>query len=129
MKVSIQYEQKKKFIATAGAHKIVIDQPKEKGGDDAGMSPLEVFLASLGSCVAVYAQRYCEGARIDASGLTVEVEAELGKEKPVKFSDIKINVRLSGDIGDKKDAFLRFISNCPIHNTVHHGAAIELSLR
>lgn len=128
MKVVIQYEQKKKFIATSKRHRIVIDLPKEKGGDDSGMSPLEAFLASLGSCVGVYAQHYCEGAHINATGLTVEVIAELGKEKPVMFRDIKVNVKLDCEIGDRKEAVLRFIRNCPIHNTIHNGAQVDMAL-
>lgn len=128
MKVNIEYEGKKKFIATSGANKIIIDQPKEKGGDDAGMSPLGVFLVSVGSCVAVYAQRYCEGAHIDATGLTVEVNADLSEEKPTMFRTIKVAVHLKSDIGDKKEAFLRFIKNCPIHNTVHNSATVDIAV-
>ena len=128
MKVSVKYEQEKKFVAEAGSHQIVIDLSKEKGGSDSGMSPLEVFLSALGGCVAVYSQRYCQGVRIDVSGLTVEVEANLSQEKPFRFTDINISIHLDQDIGDRKEALLRFARNCPLHHTIHGGANIEISL-
>lgn len=129
MKVEVRYNQGAQFSAIAGSHQFIIDLSKEKGGGDTGMSPLEVFLLSVGGCVAVYAQKYCQGAKIDTAGLTVEVQSDLSEEKPVRFQDIKVAVRLSRDLGDKKEAFLRFVKNCPIHNTVAHGAAIDISVQ
>ena len=53
-------------------HQFAIDQPKEKGGSDLGMNSSEIFLSSLGSCIAFYTKRYCQGANIDPSGLIVD---------------------------------------------------------
>jgi uncharacterized OsmC-like protein len=34
--------------ATSRGHSIILDEPREQGGDDAGLSPYEVLLAALG---------------------------------------------------------------------------------
>lgn len=128
MKVQVKYQEGEKFIAQVKSHQIVVDQPKEKGGTDMGMNPLEIFLSSLGSCVAVYAKRYCQGAKIDISGLAIEVESELSQDKPIRFKDIKVKINLSQDIGDKKESLIRFVRNCPIHNSITGQPNIEIGL-
>jgi putative redox protein len=58
MQVHIDYAKNLQFQGSARGHKILGDQPIESGGDDAGMTPPEWFLASLGSCVGFYAVKY-----------------------------------------------------------------------
>ena len=113
----------------AGQHQFIIDQPKEKGGSDSGMNPLEVFLSALASCIAVYTKRYCQSAKIDFSKLAVSVESELSQDKPVRFKDIKVSIDLGYDIGDKKESLLRFVRNCPIHNTISNKPEVEIGLQ
>ena len=128
MKVRIKYEDGAKFIAEARTHQFNIDQPKEKGGSDSGMKPLEVFLASLGSCIAVYAKKYCKDTNVDTAGLSVEVDAELGPGRPFKFNDIKIKIILGQDIGPREKSLLKFVKNCPIHNTITGAPNIEITI-
>lgn len=127
MKVQIKYEEGNKFVVQARSHSIIVEQPKEKGGTDIGMSPLEVFLSSLGSCIAVYAKRYCQDTKIDPAGFTVEVESELAQERPFKFKDIRVKINLNKDIGDRKASFLNFVKNCPVHNTLAGSPNIQIS--
>jgi len=126
MKVQIKYQEGEKFIIESKSHQIIMDQPKEKGGTDEGMNSLEIFLSSLGSCIAVYTKRYCQGAKIDTAGLVVEVESELSQDKPVRFKDIKVKINLNQDLGDKKEPILRFVRNCPIHNSIAGQPNIEI---
>jgi uncharacterized OsmC-like protein len=41
-----------------GGEVVLTDQPTTAGGEDAAMTPVELLVASLGSCVAFYAGRY-----------------------------------------------------------------------
>lgn len=118
MEIKIKYLGGKKFLAQCRQHKLIIDQPLEKGGEDLGMSPLELFLSALGSCTAVYAKTYCQGAGIDADNLEVNISSNLTADKPVRFKDISIGISLGVDIAERKNALLQFVSNCPVHNTI-----------
>ena len=51
MKLSVTYEGGMRFDIASSGHRIVTDQPVEDGGTDAGMSPVELFVGSLASCV------------------------------------------------------------------------------
>src|SRR5579871_1665445 len=46
------------FEVKARNHVLYCDQPAENGGYDEGMTPPELFLASLGTCAGFYAVQY-----------------------------------------------------------------------
>ena len=50
--VVVVHEEGDRFALTIRGHRIVVDQPVEDGGGDAGPTPTELFVASLASCVA-----------------------------------------------------------------------------
>jgi putative redox protein len=58
MEVTIKHLDHVKFSIQSRSHTILCDQPAENGGDDSGMTPPELLLASLGSCAAFYAVQY-----------------------------------------------------------------------
>jgi len=84
------------------------------------VTPPAVLLASLGSCIGVYIRKYFEGADGSLKEFSIELKAEFTKEKPVCFSLINVFVDLKGIELDqrRKQAFLAFIRNCPVHNTL-----------
>jgi len=98
-----------------------------KGG---AASPLDVFLASLGSCVGVYVRKYLEGVKIQLDKFSVEIESDMTKERPMHFADIKVSIRLEGIELDeqRKKSMLHFVKNCPIHNTLNLKPAINIEV-
>jgi len=62
MQVTIKHLERVKFAIQARSHTVLCDQPIENEGDDAGMTPPELMLASLGSCAAFYAVQYLKAA-------------------------------------------------------------------
>jgi len=118
MEVTVSYIDNQKFIAQAGNHQLVIDQPKDKSGNDEGMNPLEIFLVSLAACAGVYARSYCKNAQIDTKDLKISVTSELSQDNPRRFKDIQVKIILGQDIGERAKALLSFVRNCPVHNTL-----------
>lgn len=129
MNIQIRYQEGEKFITQTRQHQFNIDQPKEKGGSDLGMNPLGVFLSAVGSCIAVYAKRYCQGAKLDYSKLAVDIESQLSQDKPIRLKDIKVKIGLGYDIGSKKEPLLQFVKNCPIHNTISNKPEVEIRIQ
>src|ERR1039457_6939086 len=89
MEVTITHLDKVKFAIHSRSHSIICDQPTENGGEDSGMTPPELLLASLGSCAAFYAAHYLKTRNLAETGVEVAVEAEklkspsrLGNHKP-----------------------------------------------
>jgi putative redox protein len=76
MKVSVEHLGGAQFEITARRHRIACDQPPENDGFDEGMTPPELLLASLGSCVGFYAAQYLKKHELATEGTKVLVTAE-----------------------------------------------------
>nr|MDO8133568.1 OsmC family protein [Candidatus Njordarchaeum guaymaensis] len=107
-----------KFEAECRGHRIVLDQPVDDGGSDAGMTPIELFVASLGSCIAYYAVVFCQRHKIPSDGLNVELGWEWA-EDPHRVGAIDVKITLRMKLGEKeKTGLLRMVKGCTVHNTM-----------
>jgi len=98
--------------------------------EGSGITPPATLLASLGSCIGVYLRKYAEGAKLDLGSFSIDLQAELSREKPVSFREIKVVVTCDGARLDehRKKALAAFIKNCPVHNTLRSGPQIEITI-
>ena len=79
--ITVTHEGGVKFAAQIRAHRVLVDQPVRGGGEDSAPTPLELLGASLGTCVALYVQQYCDSRGLPYAGMSVEVE-QLGATNP-----------------------------------------------
>ncbi|MGA8672830.1 MAG: OsmC family protein, partial [Terracidiphilus sp.] len=91
MEVTITHLDKVRFAIHSRSHSIICDQPAENGGEDSGMTPPELLLASLGSCAAFYAVQYLKTRNLAETGVNVSVEAEKLKS-PSRLGNFQIHV-------------------------------------
>lgn len=96
----------------------------------AGITPPDTLLASLGSCVGVYLRKYCEGVKIALGDFKITVDADLGNQQPFCFKKINVVIDLKGiQLDDRhREALLRFLKNCPVHNTLEARPQVEMNL-
>jgi hypothetical protein len=57
--VRVDYRHGDRFDIRIRDHMVTVDQPADVGGDDAGPTPTELFVAGLASCVAFHAAGTC----------------------------------------------------------------------
>jgi len=77
--VSVKYINNLQVGIAAREHKLIADEPKEKGGDNLGPTPEEYLLGALGSCTAITLLMYAR--RKNMSLESVEVELSLKREQ------------------------------------------------
>ena len=107
-----------RFRTKLGDHALLIDVPAEMGGQNRGPTPPQLFVASLGSCVAAFIANYCEKAGIDDSGLAVDVQFDKA-EDPTRLVNLGIVIRLpSASCGHREEALRRVAEHCPVHATI-----------
>jgi uncharacterized OsmC-like protein len=124
MKVSVEHLGGVQFEIVARQHKIACDQPPENGGFDEGMTPPELLLASLGSCVGFYAAQYLKKHQLATEGTKVLVSAEKAKNPP-RMDDFQIEVEIPAALSDEHRAGVEeAIRHCLIHNTLLHAPSI-----
>ena len=116
------------FNVSARNHQVLVDLPQDKGGQDKGMTPPELFMASLGSCIGVYVVRYCQNAKLDATDLKIDLDWKLSDDK-TKIAEISVVMSLPrADVGRRETAVLQAAHHCLIHNTILGNPQIHITL-
>ena len=127
MESHTRYIDGKKFETAIGGHRIITDQPASGGGTDAGVTPLELLLASLGSCAAHYAIEYLRARSLPLTGLEIRAYAEKGTY-PGRLALFRIEVD-AGVMDEKhRRGLLRAVKGCIVHNTLTTGSVIEVEI-
>jgi uncharacterized OsmC-like protein len=58
-----------------GRHRLVADEPRERGGEDAGPTPLQLVLAGLCACETVTMRRLAPKLRMQVDGFEIDAHA------------------------------------------------------
>ena len=128
MEVTVKHLDRVKFSIQSRSHTIVCDQPEDNGGDDAGMTPPELLLASLGSCAAFYAAQYLKTRNLADTGVEVSVTAEKLKS-PARLGDFHIRVVCPVALTEEQtEGLMRSVHHCLIHNTLLTPPDIKVEL-
>jgi uncharacterized OsmC-like protein len=129
MEVWVEHLGGVQFEIKARQHTIACDQPPTNGGYDEGMTPPELLLASLGSCVGFYAAMYLKKHKLSTEGTRVHVSAEKAKA-PARMEDFRITVEVpAGFSDDQKKGIEEAAHHCLIHNTLLNPPKISLEVQ
>jgi uncharacterized OsmC-like protein len=127
--IVVSWEGGTRFTADIRGHKVTVDQPEKSGGEDRAPMPVELLPASLGTCVALYVQRFLATRQLDATGLTVEVTS-VGAPNPNRIARFGIEVKIPGGVPEKyRDAVRRAAEGCTVHHTLTHAPEIVVDVR
>ena len=127
--IKTQHKGDMLFETQLGRHKLQIDVPARMGGSDRGPQPPDVFMASLGACVAALVADYCNRANLNTDGLTVDVTYE-GASDPVRLVDVCVNIDLpNADISGRELAIRRVADQCPVHQTICTLESVDIEVR
>ena len=128
MNLSVTFRGGAKFHIQSGAHVVVTDQPSEDGGTNAGMSPVELFVGSLVSCVAYFVARYCERHRIPCEGFVVDAEYHT-VERPHRVGPIAIRIQMPNSLNpSERERLLRVAEGCTVHQTLRKPSNVDIQL-
>lgn len=129
MEVWVEHLGGVQFEIKARQHTIACDQPVENGGYDEGMTPLELLLASLGSCAGFYAAMYLKKHKLSTEGTRVHVSAEKAKAPP-RMEDFRVTVEVPAELSDDhKRGIEEAVHHCPVHNTLLNPPKIGMEVQ
>jgi putative redox protein len=98
-------------------HQMMVDEPVDAGGDDAGPDPQELLAVSLATCTAITMEMYAARKGWDIGHVEVDVEytpAERGA--PTKF---QLVMRLADNLPEEQVERLSVIAaKCPVHRVL-----------
>jgi len=128
MEVTVEHLGALQFEIKSRQHTIVSDQPPENGGHDEGMTPPELLLASLGSCVGFYTAQYLRKNKLATEGTRVRVTADKLKD-PARIDNFHIEIETASPLAEKDRAgVLDAAHHCLIHNTLLHAPSIAIDV-
>lgn len=129
MDVNIRFLNGTKYEVDARGHKVICDQPVDGGGEDAGMTPPEFLLASLGTCAMYYAANYLKLHQVPADGMRVHVEADKAAG-PARLSKFRIVIDMPEGVSEKNlEGARRSAEKCLVKNTLLMTPEVELTVR
>lgn len=126
--MNVKQAEGKKFTVTIRGHRVDTDMHREDGGADRGMSPVEMLVASLAACVGMTVHTYCVTYGLPSEGISVDAVPTMA-DSPKRIGNVAMDVTLpEGFPEDKRDAVLRFVKNCPVHNTLKQVPELDIEL-
>lgn len=108
---------------------VTIDEPRELGGTDTGMNPVELVLCALGACQSIVARVYARKFGIEFNDFWVEVEGDLDTDGFMNksdvrrgYSDVRYHIHIDTDAPrEKVEEFVDFIEKtCPVGDTIEN---------
>jgi uncharacterized OsmC-like protein len=127
MEVEIQYRGAARFDVSSRAHQLISDQPSSNGGEDAGMTPPELLLASLGTCAGFYGAQYLRTRSLPTEPFSIKLTAEKLLH-PARVGAIRLDVSAPALAPEHQTGLLRAMKACLIHNTLLHPPEIAMEL-
>ena len=125
-------------VAT-GRHTFKVDEPEVLGGTDLAPNPVQLILASLGSCQAITYQVWAAKLGIALDGVEARVEGDLdlrgffGLDDAVRpgYSRIRLFVTLRGpESPERYDELVRMVNAyCPVLDIVANPVPVEREVK
>lgn len=127
--ILVRHEQGDRFRVAIRGHGLVVDQPVNDGGTDAGPTPTELFVAGLASCVGYYTGRYLRRHGLPTDGLAVECDFAFATDRPARVSAIELRILLpEGFPEERRAGLLAVAEHCTVHNSLEHPPAVAIRL-
>ncbi len=127
----------RRIIATTRGHEVLMDVPKERGGDDAGPTPPECLAIALGGCIVNICRFLAMEKQIELKDLRVSVAGDadpsrafgLTTDTRAGFSQLSVLVEFSSLLQENaKEEFRReLLERCPLCDTLSNPTPLHIS--
>lgn len=125
-RLEVRHEGGDRYGIALRGHRLVVDQPFEAGGEDAGPTPTELFVASLASCAAHYAGRFLRRHGLFDGELSVEAEFAMSVDAPSRVTSVELRLVLPDVPEAIRAGALRAAEHCTVHNSITWAPRIDV---
>jgi ribosomal protein S12 methylthiotransferase accessory factor len=102
------------------------DQPESAGGTNTALSPFDLFLASIATCMGYYALRFCQERDLSTEGLRLTLEP-MRDEDLKRVATLRIVLELPTQFPDKyRPAIARAVDHCAVKKHILEPPRFEL---
>lgn len=113
-------------IIDAGVHRLIGDEPLDKGGENRGPAPYDFILAALATCTAATLRMYADRKGFALEGVDLELEMEVEKTETGQVTRIERKITLKGELSESEEQRLMDIADkCPVHRLLTNEVQIN----
>jgi putative redox protein len=124
--ITVTHKAGREFGIRVRGHELSSDMSVHDGGRDASPSPVELLGASLGACIAMMVQQYCERHGYTDGQTSVSLTLEMA-DSPKRVAGFVIDVELpKGVPEDRKEVIRRMAERCPVHATLCNPPRVDI---
>ena len=124
-RLTVQHVRGDEFVMRLRAHELHTDQPDT----DRALSPVELFVASLATCVAHYSGTYLRRHDLSQQGHTVHAEYEMATDRPARVARMRVTVEVGVPLTPRQRTALQAVANhCTVHNTLRQPPEVEIRI-
>lgn len=112
--IEVTFPKGKRVNAKIGDTLIETDQAVKSGGDGSAPEPFQLFLASIATCVGIYALGFCQVRGIETDGMSIKMSGEfdINSRQYVEFT---FNLILPKNFpATHHEAIMRAMDSCPV---------------
>ncbi len=126
MEIEVFFEGKKGVNAKVRNHIVKTDQPVNAGGDDAAVTPFELFLASIATCAGIYVKGFCDQRGISAEGIKIHQSHTFDAKGMA--TNISLSIQVPADFPEKYvESLIAVASLCKVKQHLASPPVIEVS--
>jgi putative redox protein len=126
--IRVEHAGGRRLEVAVREHRLVVDQPAP-AGEDAGPTPVELFVAGLAGCVAALGGLYLARHGLSAEGLAVVAEHEQG-ERPSRVTRVRLVLEPPAGLPPNRlRGLLAVASHCTVHNSLVRPPEVEITMR
>ena len=106
---------KMRHVVSIRQHSIAVDEARSEGGDDAGVTPHELYDSALGACKALTVLWYANRKGIPLEDIQVSVDRDDSQERQGVYR-LRVGLSLGGLLTTaQRQRLLSVAEKCPIH--------------
>jgi putative redox protein len=125
MKIRLRRIRKFQQLASAQSRSVLIDQGVDRGGEDIGFRPTELWLIGLSSCSVTTMTRYAEQQGYPVQGIEITAEDHLDDEGYITAITFKATIEGEVTAEQKTDLLTHVRYQCKLLRTVNPSIQIE----
>lgn len=127
-KFSVTHLAGDRFQVDVRGHRLLVDQPR-RGGEEAGPTPTELFVASLAACVGHYATSYLRRHELPYEGLRVDCDWTMLAADDPRVGRIGLRVTPPVPVPHELRAgFEQAVEHCTVHNSLRRPPQVTVNL-
>jgi len=129
-RIDIMMMERLRFEASFSGFRFTIDEPRERGGTNAGLSPLAYFLAGAASCLMTQYMKLAEEKGIQIDSMKTIARGHFDRRIGGAFTDIEydINMRSPCNTDQMKSLTDEAEAMCYAHNTLKKAVLMKTSV-